>query len=150
MKVVASHKKAFHEYEILEKLEVGIVLSGSEVKSIRAGRVNLKDSYIRMVRGEAFVFGMHISYLSTVNKAYRPDEKRDRKLLMHKKEINKFIGKISQKGLTLVPLKLYFNAKNIAKMQIGLGRGKNLHDKRQTLKERALNKEAQMAFKRDY
>ncbi len=147
MKIVATNKKAFHDFEIIEKLEAGIVLEGSEVKAIRAGKVNLKDSFIKIVKGEPFIFGMHISHLSTVNPHFKPDEKRPRKLLLHKKEINKLIGKTSEKGYTIVPLKLYFNNKNLAKLEIALAKGKTLHDKRESLKRKIMDREAKAALK---
>lgn len=147
MKVVATNKKAFHDFHILEKYEAGLVLQGSEVKAIRAGRVNLKDSFIKFVKGEPFIFGMHISHLQSANPHFKPDEKRPRKLLLHKKEINKLLGKTSEKGYTIVPLKLYFNYKNIAKLEIALAKGKTLHDKREALKKKIMDKEARAAMK---
>jgi SsrA-binding protein len=147
MKVIATNKKAYHDFEIIEKIEAGIVLKGSEVKAIRAGKINLKDSFVKIIKGEAFVFGMHISHLQSSNPFFVPDEKRDRKLLLHKKEINKLMGKVSQKGFAIIPLKLYFNNRNIAKLQIALSKGKTLYDKRETLKRKILNKEAQAAIK---
>lgn len=147
MKIVAKNKKAFFDYEILEKYEAGMVLSGSEVKSIRAGRVNLKDSFIKIVKGEAFLFHAHISHLQTTHAFFKPNERRERKLLLHRKEIDKLLGKISQEGLTLVPLMLYFNKRNKVKIEIALAKGKNLHDKRETLKRKILDREAQMALK---
>ncbi len=147
MKVVATNKKAFHDFHIIEKYEAGLVLQGSEVKAIRAGRVNLKDSFIKFVKGEPYIFGMHISHLQSANPHFKPDEKRPRKLLLHKKEINKLIGKTSEKGYTIVPLKLYFNHKNIAKLEIALAKGKTLHDKRETLKKKIMDREARAAMK---
>ena len=147
MKIVAKTKKAFFDYEILEKYEAGVVLSGAEVKSIRAGRANLKDSFIKIVKGEAFLFHAHISHLQTTHAFFKPNERRERKLLLHRKEIDKLLGKISQEGLTLVPLMLYFNKRNRVKIQIALAKGKNLHDKRETLKRKILDREAQMALK---
>lgn len=147
MKIVAKNKKAFFDYEILEKYEAGVVLSGAEVKSIRAGRANLKDSFIKIVKGEAFLFHAHISHLQTTHAFFKPNERRERKLLLHRKEIDKLLGKISQEGLTLVPLMLYFNKRNRVKIQIALAKGKNLHDKRETLKRKILDREAQMALK---
>lgn len=147
MKIIAKNKKAFFDYEILEKYEAGVVLSGSEVKSIRAGRVNLKDSFIKIVKGEAFLFHAHISHLQTTHAFFKPNERRERKLLLHRKEIDKLLGKISQEGLTLVPLVLYFNKRNKVKIEIALAKGKNLHDKRETLKRKILDREAQMALK---
>lgn len=147
MKIVAKNKKAFFDYEILEKYEAGMVLSGSEVKSIRAGRVNLKDSFIKIIKGEAFLFHAHISHLQTTHAFFKPNERRERKLLLHRKEIDKLLGKITQEGLTLVPLMLYFNKRNKVKIEIALAKGKNLHDKRETLKRKILDREAQMALK---
>lgn len=147
MKIVAKNKKAFFDYEILEKYEAGVVLSGSEVKSIRAGRVNLKDSFIKIVKSEAFLFNAHISHLQTTHAFFKPNERRERKLLLHRKEIDKLLGKISIEGLTLVPLVLYFNKRNRVKIEIALAKGKNLHDKRETLKRKILDREAQMALK---
>lgn len=147
MKVIAKNKKAFFDYEILEKYEAGIVLSGSEVKAIRAGRVNLKDSFIKIIKGEAFLFHAHISHLQTTHAFFKPNERRERKLLLHRKEIDRLLGKISQEGLTLVPLVLYFNKRNKVKIEIALAKGKNLHDKRETLKRKILDREAQIALK---
>ena len=147
MKIIAKNKKAFFDYEILEKYEAGVVLSGSEVKSIRAGRVNLKDSFIKIVKAEAFLFNAHISHLQTTHAFFKPNERRERKLLLHRKEIDKLLGKISIEGLTLVPLVLYFNKRNRVKIEIALAKGKNLHDKRETLKRKILDREAQMALK---
>lgn len=147
MKIVAKNKKAFFDYEILEKYEAGVVLSGSEVKSIRAGRVNLKDSFIKIVKAEAFLFNAHISHLQTTHAFFKPNERRERKLLLHRKEIDKLLGKISIEGLTLVPLVLYFNKRNRVKIEIALAKGKNLYDKRETLKRKILDREAQMALK---
>ncbi|WP_456383024.1 SsrA-binding protein SmpB [Hydrogenimonas sp.] len=150
IKIIAKNKKAFHDYEILEKLEAGIELLGSEVKSIRMGRVNLKDSYVRIVKGEAWVFGMHISLLESTNPHYKPDEKRPRKLLLHRKQIDKWYGKMKQEGLAIVPLMLYFNERNRAKLQIALAKGKKLHDKRETLKRKTAEREARAAMKHRY
>jgi len=147
MKLIAQNKKALFDYEILETLEVGIVLLGSEVKSLRLGHCNLKDSFIRIIKGEAFVFGLHISLLQSVNPHFRPDEKRPRKLLMQKKQIDKWFGRVAQSRLSIVPLKIYFNQRNNVKLHIALTKGKNLHDKRESLKKKILNKEAQMSLK---
>lgn len=145
--LVFKNRKAFHDYEILDTLEVGVVLEGSEVKAVRQGRVNLKDSHIRIIKNEVFVLNMHITHLSTTHSTYRPDEKRARKLLLHKKEIEKLHSKVTKDGITLVPLKLYFNSKNIIKMQIATARGKKLHDKREDLKQKTMKREAQQALK---
>jgi len=150
IKIVTKNKKAFHDYEILEKLEAGIELLGSEVKSIRMGRVNLKDSYVRIIKGEVWVFGMHISFLESTNPHYKPDEKRPRKLLLHRKQIDKWYGKMKQEGLAIAPLMLYFNERNKAKLQIALAKGKKLHDKRETLKRKTAEREAKAAMKHRY
>ncbi len=144
---IARNKKALFDYEILEKFEAGIVLAGSEVKAIRKGRVNLKDSFVKIVKGEAFLFGMHVSYLDTTNPHYKPNERRDRKLLLHTKEIDKLFTKVAQDGLSIVALSLYFNSKNYAKVQIALAKGKKLHDKRETMKQKDATREAQVAIK---
>ena len=144
---VARNKKAFHDYEILEKLEAGIVLQGSEVKAIRQGRVNLKDSFVKIIKGEAFLLNAHISHLSTANLNYAPNERAPRKLLLHMKQLRKWDMKVAKDGLTIVPLAIYFNAKNLAKVEIALARGKNEHDKRESLKEKDAQREAKTAMK---
>ena len=144
---VARNKKAFHDYEILEKLEAGIVLQGSEVKAIRQGRVNLKDSFVKIIKGEAFLLNAHISHLSTANLNYAPNERAPRKLLLHMKQLRKWDMKVAKDGLTIVPLAIYFNAKNLAKVEIALARGKNEHDKRESLKEKDAQREAKTAIK---
>lgn len=147
MKIIAQNKKAHFDYEILEKLECGIVLLGAEVKSLRLSRCNLKDSFARFVKGELFVFGMHISFLQSTNPHFRPDEKRARKLLLHRKELDKWLGRVSQDGLSIVPLMIYFNKHNKVKLQIALVRGKQLHDKRESIKKRILDREARASLK---
>ncbi|MBE0492183.1 MAG: SsrA-binding protein SmpB [Sulfurospirillum sp.] len=144
---IARNKKALFDYEILEKFEAGIVLAGSEVKAIRKGRVNLKDSFVKIIKGEAYLFGMHVSYLDTANPHFKPDERRDRKLLLHAREIDKLFVKVAQDGLSIVALSLYFNAKNFVKVQIALAKGKKLHDKRESLKQKDALREAQTAMK---
>lgn len=150
MQLIANNKKAYHDFEILEKLEAGIELVGSEVKALRLGRANLKDSFVRIVKDEAILFGAHITHIATANPHYRPEEKRPRKLLMHRKEIDKWVRKVKQDGLAIVPLRLYFNEKNRAKVQIGLGRGKKLHDKRETLKQKTMQRDIQSAIKEKF
>ena len=148
MKIVARNKKAFHDFEILDKYEAGIELKGSEVKAIRMGRVNLKDSYVKIKDGEAWWMQGHISNLETTNVHFKHDETRPRKLLLHKREIGKLAGMTSEKGFSIVPLDLHFNDKNKAKLTIAVAKGKQLHDKRQALKEKQLKREAQIAMKR--
>ena len=138
VKQCAQNKKAWHDYFIEDKLEAGVELFGTEVKSIRAGKCNLKDSYVEIRNGEAFVQGMHISPYEQGN-IFNKNPLRDRKLLMHRREIMKLNGQVSQKGLTLVPLKLYFSGSRV-KMEIGLCRGKKLYDKRDAAAERDANR----------
>ncbi|MDE5926200.1 MAG: SsrA-binding protein SmpB, partial [Helicobacter sp.] len=114
---------------------------------IRAGRVNLKDSFVKIIQGEAFLFQAHIATLSTTNLHYKPDEKRPRKLLLHRKEIDKLFGKSQVSGMSIVALKLYFNARNKAKLEIALAKGKNLHDKRESLKEKIQKREIAQSLK---
>jgi len=136
---VATNRRARHEYEILETVEAGLVLMGTEVKSLRAGLVNFKDSYASVRNGEGWLLGCHISPYSHGTDANHEPE-RDRKLLLHKRELSRLSGKISERGLTLVPLRLYFKAGR-AKVELGLARGKKLHDKRSALREREARRE---------
>lgn len=147
--MIAQNKKAFHDYHIIERLEAGVVLKGSEVVALRLGRCNLKDSFVRIIKGEIWLLNSHISLLNTTNKHYKHEERGARKLLLHRKQIDKMLGKVSAEGYTIVPLKIYFNHKNIAKVEIALAKGKNLHDKRVALKTRQLDIEAKAAMK-DY
>jgi SsrA-binding protein len=142
-----TNKKAYHDYIIEDPFEVGIVLSGSEVKAIRAGRVNLKDSFIRIVKGEVFIFNLHISHLDTTHVTYRQSETRDRKLLLHKKQIAKLYEKVTKDGYTIVVTKLYFNDKNFVKLNISAAKGKKLHDKREALKEKDMKKQTDRILK---
>ncbi len=148
MKVVARNRKAYHDYDILDKYEAGIELKGSEVKALRAARVNLKDSFVKIKDGEAWWVQGHISNLDTTYSAFRHDEKRPRRLLLHKDEIAKLAGYTSERGYTLVPTKIYFNNKNRAKLEIAVAKGRKLHDKRQAIKEKELKREASAAMKR--
>ena len=145
--LVFKNKKAFHDFTILDSLEAGIMLEGSEVKAIRDGRVNLKDSFIRIIKGEVFLLNMHISHLSTTHTTYRPDERKDRKLLLHSKQIDKLYVKVTKDGITIVPLKLYFNDKNMVKVQIATAQGKKLHDKREDMKAKTMLRETQNILK---
>lgn len=146
---IAKNKKAYHDYEILEKFEAGLVLKGSEVKGIRAGRVNLKDSFVKLVKGEAFLFNAHIGRLETTHHYYGHEERGSRKLLLHKKEIAKLRAAVEKEGHTIVPLQMYFNRKNIVKIQIAIARGKKLHDKRADMKEKDMKRDIARALK-DY
>ncbi len=144
-KLFATNKKAFHDYFILDKLEAGIVLVGTEVKSIREARINLKDSYAMIKQGEAFLLNCHISPYSHGNRQNH-DPTRTRKLLLHEKEIRKLIGKTQEKGLTLVPLRVYLRRGKI-KVELGVARGKKLHDKRETERRKEMDQEARAAMR---
>lgn len=146
---IAKNKKAYHDYHIEEKFEAGLVLKGSEIKAIRASRVNLKDSFIRFVKGEAYLFNAHIGRLETTHHYYGHEERASRKLLLHKKQIRKLQEAVEKDGYTVVPLQLYFNDRNIAKLQIAIAKGKNLHDKRHDLKEKDMKRDIERALK-DY
>lgn len=145
--LVFKNKKAFHDFTILDSLEAGIMLEGSEVKAIREGRVNLKDSFVRIIKGEVFLLNAHISHLSTTHTTYRPDERRARKLLLHSKQIDKMYSKVTKEGITLVALKLYFNDKNMIKVEVATAQGKKLHDKREDLKVKTLKRETEQVLK---
>lgn len=147
MKELAKNKKAFFDFEIIDSFEAGIVLCGSEVKGLRAGKVNLKDSFVRIIKGEMFLLGAHIGFLANTNAFFRPDERVPRKLLMHRAQIDRLFGKVSQDGLTLVVTRLYLNDKNRVKASVALAKGKNLHDKRETIKRREADREAKSAMK---
>lgn len=134
-KTIATNRKAYHDFHIEEKFEAGVVLSGTEVKSLREGKANLKDSYARIKDGELFLVNAHISPYSCGN-IYNHEPKRDRKLLMHKREIDRLYGKVRERGYTLVPLSLYFNEKNRVKVEFGLAKGKTSVDKREDIKRR--------------
>ena len=144
-KLLADNRKALHDYEILESFEAGVALLGTEVKSIREGRTNLRDSYARVEGGEVWAFNIHISPYS--HRGYVDHEPlRRRKLLLHKAEIRKLIGKTVEKGLTLVPLRMYLKNGRV-KLAIGLARGKKAHDKRETIKRREVDRETRAAIK---
>jgi SsrA-binding protein len=147
MQSIIKNKKAFHDYTILEKYEAGIVLKGSEIKAIREKRVNIKDSFVRFIKGELFLLNAHISILSTTNAHYRHEEDGSRKLLLHKKELNKLFVKVHKDGMTIVPLELYLNNKNILKARIALAKGKALHDKREDMKKKTMQREMQQSLK---
>ena len=145
--LIAKNKKAYHDYEILEKFEAGIVLQGAEVKALRAKRANLNDAYCRFIKGELNLINAHIAHLDTTNTNYSRDTRSPRKLLLHKKELTKLHSAIEKDGHTIVPLSIYFNSRNLAKLSIAIARGKQLHDKRETLKRRTQEREAQQAMK---
>jgi SsrA-binding protein len=144
-KLIASNKKALHDYFVLQKVEAGIALTGTEVKSLRDGRANLKDSYVIVKGGEAFLLGTHISPYTHGNRENH-DPERTRKLLLHRREIEKLETQIVEKGLTIVPLRLYFRGAKV-KAEIAVVRGKKLFDKRETEKKREADREAAAAMK---
>ena len=139
---IVENRKAFHDYFIEERFEAGLVLEGWEVKAIRAGRAQLKEAYVVLQKGEPFVIGMHLSALPTASTHVKPDPTRTRKLLLGAAEIAKLIGKVEQKGYTLVPINLHY-ARGRVKMEIGLAKGKKQHDKRESEKERDWQRERQ-------
>ena len=147
MKIVASNKKAYHNYEIIESLEAGIALLGSEVKSIREGRVSLKDSYAEIRNGEVFLLHMNISPYEKAN-IFNHDPLREKKLLLHRQQIKRLIGKIREKSYTLVPTKVMFNEKGRVKVEISLAKGKRAYEKKRAIKERELDREVRAALKK--
>jgi SsrA-binding protein len=146
--VVATNRKAFHDYAIEEKLEAGIVLRGTEVKSLREGKVNLRDSYASVDHEEVILHNCHITPYSHGN-IMNHDPLRPRKLLLHRKEISKLLGKTQQKGLTIVPLRIYFSPRGKAKIEIALAKGKKQYDRRETIKTREAEREVERALKRE-
>lgn len=144
-KLISKNPVAYHNYSIDDTLEAGIVLTGTEIKSIRSGKVNLKDTYVNIKNGEAFVYGMHISPYEHGN-IFNKDPLRTRKLLLNKREINKLFGYISQKGLSLIPTKLYFKG-NFVKLEIGIGKGKKLYDKREDMAKKDAERKIQRTLK---
>lgn len=144
-RVVAENRKAFHDYHVIDTWEAGVALLGTEIKSIREGRVNLRDSYARIDNGEVWLQNVHIGPYSHTGYASH-EERRQRKLLLHRDEIRKLTGQVAQKGLTLVPLKLYFK-KGHLKIALALVKGKQAHDKRETLRRREVDRETRAAVK---
>lgn len=147
MRVIATNRKARRDYTILEKMEAGIVLVGTEVKALREGRANLTDSYAAVDEEELWLYNAHISPYSMGNR-FNHEPKRTRKLLMHAREIRRLIGKVREKGLTLVPLRIYFNDDGKVKVELGLGRGKKSYDKRREIAERDAKREMRRAMRR--
>ena len=145
VKLVSNNKKAYHDYFIEEKYEAGISLSGTEVKSLRMGKCSLKESFIRVENGELFIYGMHISPYEKGN-IFNKDPLRVRKLLLHRHEINRIAGQMTQKGYTIVPLQVYFKG-SLVKVEIALARGKKLYDKRQDIAKKDMRREAEKDFK---
>jgi SsrA-binding protein len=144
-RVVAKNRKARHEFHVLQTWEAGLVLQGTEVKSLRDGKANLADAYARMDGGELWLYNMHVSPYEAGNR-FNHDPLRRRKLLMHRNELRRLVGEVEQKGLTLVPLDVHFSG-GIAKVDLALVRGKKLHDKRDTLRERAVARDMERGFK---
>jgi len=145
-RVITINRKAYHDYHVLESFEAGIVLKGSEIKSIREGRVNLRDAYARPENGELWLYNSHIaSYDAASYNTHEPT--RPRKLLLHKEEIDSLVAKVAQRGLTLVPLKLYIIKQGVAKIQLGLVRGKRVYDKREAIARRDAEREMDRALK---
>lgn len=145
IKLISNNKKAFHDYFIEDTYEAGISLHGTEVKSLRMGKCSIKESFVRVDRGEVFIYGMHISPYEKGN-IFNKDPLRVKKLLLHRFEINKLTGKMKEKGFTLVPLKVYFKG-SLVKVEIGLARGKKLYDKRQDIAKKDQRREAEKEFK---
>lgn len=147
-KLIAKNPNAYHNYNITDKIETGIVLFGTEIKSIRQGKVNLKDSYAIIKHGEVYVVGMNISPYENGN-IFNKDPLRDRKLLLNRSEINKLIGLTKQKGVSLVPISLYFK-KNIVKLELGIGKGKKLYDKRQDIAKKDAQRQIAINLKNSF
>ena len=145
IKLIANNKKAYHDYFIEETYEAGIALHGTEVNSLRMGKCSIKESFVRIEKGEVFIYGMHVSPYEKGN-IFNRDPLRVKKLLLHKGEINKLVGKIAEKGFTLVPLKVYFKG-SLVKVEIGLAKGKKLYDKRADIAKKDMRREAEKEFK---
>lgn len=144
-KVIADNRKAFHDFHVLDQWEAGVALLGTEVKAIREGRVNLRDSYARLEKGEVWLMNVHISPYSHSGYAFH-EERRQRKLLLHRHEIQKLTGKVQEKGLTMVPLQMYFKGGRV-KVALALVKGKQAHDKRETIRRREVDRETRAAVK---
>jgi SsrA-binding protein len=147
MRLVAKNKKAFFNYDIIDTYEAGIALVGSEVKSIREGRISIKESYVDIKDGEVHLLNCHISHYEAANR-FNHDPLRDRKLLLHRREIKRLIGKIKQKGLTIIPTKVVINDKGFVKVEISLARGKKVYEKREAIKERDQERDMRAELKR--
>ena len=144
-KLIANNKKAYHDFFILDTYEAGIALHGTEVKSLRMGKCSIKESFIRIENGEVFIYGMHVSPYEKGN-IFNKDPLRVKKLLLHKAEINKLLGKVKEKGMSVVPLKVYFKG-SLVKVEIGLAKGKKLYDKRDDIAKKDQQREARRDFK---
>lgn len=150
MKIVATNKKGYSNYDIIETVEAGIALLGNEVKSLRMGMVNIKDSYAVVKNGEVFLLNLHISPYPYSSPFIKYDPQRERKLLLHKKEIRKLYGKVKEKGLTLIPLEIYFNDRGKAKVKLALARGRKKWEKKEVIKEREIKKEIGRELKKRF
>jgi len=139
MRVITRNRKAFREYEIIQRMEAGIVLHGNEVKSVRAGKVSIQEAYAGIEDGEVFIYNMTISPYE--KESYHTDPKRKRKLLLHKKEIKRLIGKVKERGFTLVPLSVYINDRGYVKIELALAKGKKIYEKRERIKRREMERE---------
>lgn len=147
IRIVCQNKKAYHDYEIVETLEAGIMLLGTEVKSLRDGRANLKDSYAKVKKSEVYLVGLHISPYSHASPASNHDPERVRKLLLHRQEIKRLLGKTQERGFSLIPLKIYFKQGKV-KVELALARGKKLYDKRESIKRKEETRELERIRKR--
>jgi len=147
MRIIATNKKATYNYEILERMEAGISLLGTEVKSVRDGKISLKESYAEIKEGEAFLINCHISPYEPASR-FNHDPRRERKLLLHRREIKRLIGKIKEKGLTLVPTKVFFNDKGKVKVEVSLAKGKRAYEKREAIRERDRKRELRAELKK--
>ena len=145
-KSISTNRKAYRDYEVLESLECGVELKGSEVKSLRAGKINLNDSFARIEKGETNLYNAHISHYTEAS-YLNVDPDRARRLLLHKNQIERIAGKLAQKGLTLIPLKFYFNDRGFVKLELALCKGKKLYDKRESIKRRETDLEMRRAVK---
>jgi len=145
-KIIITNRKAYRDYEVLESVESGIELKGSEVKSLRAAKINLDDSFARAEKEEVFLYNAHISHYTEAS-YLNVDPDRPRKLLLHKGQIERIIGKLTQKGLTLIPLKIYFNDRGFVKVELALCKGKKLYDKRESIKRRETDREMRRTVK---
>lgn len=147
-RVIVTNKKAYHDYHISETYESGIALTGNEVKAVREGRINLKDSYAAIRDGEVWLLNCHISPYSHAAAYTKYDPERPRKLLLHRQEIKRLLGKVAERGFTLVPLRVYLSKRNLVKVQLGLAKGKKLYDKREAERRRDLEREIRSALKK--
>ena len=147
-KSIATNRRALHDYDVLERMEAGLVLAGTEIKSVRAGKISLQDGFARVDRGEGWLENVYIAPYEH-GSHYNLESRRRRKLLLHRDELNRLVGKVQEKGLTLVPLRVYIKGSR-AKIELGLARGRKLYDKREAIAERDADREIERAFKRSY